>query len=304
MLEAFGVDPVAEAVYLAMLRRPDAALHELAAHLELGEDTVRSAFDELARLALLRPSWEDPMTLWPVTPELGLEVLLTRQQAELLARQHQIERGRAALAVVVAETAGGRPSNVADIEEITGIDAIRERLEKLTVGTRFEVLAFVPGGAQTEAARDSSRPLDQALLERGVTMRTVYLDSVRNDPATIDYARWLTEQGGWVRTTATLPLRMIVVDRETAVVPLNPQAPGAGAAVLHGSGAVAAMCALFDQIWAGARPLGSARPRDEQGLSGQEKALILMLAEGETDEAAPASSESPTAPSAVLSPTS
>ncbi|MFD0332056.1 LuxR C-terminal-related transcriptional regulator [Streptacidiphilus monticola] len=117
-------------------------------------------------------------------------------------------------------------------------------------------------------------------------MRTVYLDSVRNDPATRDYARWLAKLGGQVRTTGTLPLRMIVVDRETAVVPLNPESPSDGAAVLHGSGAVAAMCALFEQIWADAHPLGAVRPRDELGLSGQERALLRMLANGETDEAA------------------
>ncbi|MHA6758667.1 LuxR C-terminal-related transcriptional regulator [Streptacidiphilus sp. PAMC 29251] len=286
MLEAFGVDPVAESVYLAMLRRPDADTQDLATHLELDQEKVRVALDELARLALLRPSWENPQALIPVTPELGLEALLTRQQAELLTRQHQIERGRAALALVVAETAGLHTSNAADIEELTGIDAIRARLEKLTTETRFQVLAFVPGGAQTEASRTSSRPLDRKLLERGVDMRTVYLDSVRNDTATINYARWLTEQGGQVRTTATLPLRMIVVDQETAVVPLDPQAPRAGAAVLHGSGAVAAMCALFDQIWSGATPLGTVKPRNEQGLSDQERALLQILAQGDTDESA------------------
>lgn len=286
MLEPFGVDPVAEAVYLAMLRRPDADMDDLADHLEIDQEKVRVALDELARLALLRPSWENPEALRPVTPEFGLEALLTRQQAELLSRQHQIERGRAALAVVVAETAGLRTSNAADVEELTGIDAIRARLEKLTAETRFEVLAFVPGGAQTEASRTSSRPLDRKLLERGVDMRTVYLDSVRNDTATINYARWLTEQGGQVRTAATLPLRMIVVDRETAVVPLDPRDPRAGAAVLRGSGAVAAMCALFDQIWTGATPLGTVKPRDELGLTDQERTLLQILAQGDTDDTA------------------
>ncbi|MFD0332055.1 hypothetical protein ACFQZC_37410 [Streptacidiphilus monticola] len=31
------------------------------------------------------------------------------------------------------------------MEELTGIDEIRQRLEQLTTQTRFEVLAFVPG---------------------------------------------------------------------------------------------------------------------------------------------------------------
>ncbi|MFD0332054.1 hypothetical protein ACFQZC_37405 [Streptacidiphilus monticola] len=55
MLEAFGVDPISEAVYLAMLQRPDAAVDELTGHLGLEEPEIRKALDELARLALLRP---------------------------------------------------------------------------------------------------------------------------------------------------------------------------------------------------------------------------------------------------------
>jgi hypothetical protein len=57
MLETFGVDPSAEAVYLAMLRQPDAGTAGLAASLGWATAQVESALDELARLSLLRPSW-------------------------------------------------------------------------------------------------------------------------------------------------------------------------------------------------------------------------------------------------------
>jgi DNA-binding CsgD family transcriptional regulator/sugar-specific transcriptional regulator TrmB len=286
VLETFGVSPLAERVYLAMLQHPDVTARGLADTLDLSESAIHASFDELARMSLLRPSWGDPGTLRPVAPELGLQSLLTRQEADLLGRKQQIEQGRAALAVLVAETARGSSETQTEVEELTGIDAIRDRLEQLTSETRFEVLSFAPGGAQTAAARTSSRPLDQQLLERGVSMRTVYLDSVRNDPPTVAYATWLSEQGGQVRTVNTLPLRMIIVDRESAVVPLNPTLSDVGATVLRGSGAVAAMCALFDQIWSAATPLGVARPRDERGLSAQERGLLQLLADGDTDSIA------------------
>lgn len=285
MLESFEVPPSAEAVYLQMLQSPQAGVAELAEALAMTEEAARQALDELAALSLLRPSWEDPRTLRPVSPEIGLQTLLAHQQADLMKRQHRIDEGRAALAVVVANIASNRQGTPhADIEELIGIDAIRERLERLAAETRHEVLSFMTGGAQSAPALDAGRPLDLQLLERGVSIRTITLDSVRNDQLTFGYAQWLTDKGGQVRSVPVLPLRMTIVDREQAMIPLDPQDSRAGAALLHGAGAVAAMCALFEQTWATATPLGVAAPRDEQGLSSQEVALLRLMAQGDTDE--------------------
>jgi DNA-binding CsgD family transcriptional regulator/sugar-specific transcriptional regulator TrmB len=286
MLEAFGVGPVAEAAYLTMLRHPNAGVTELADRLGVSDQVVREALDELARLSLLRPSWEDPRQLRPVSPEIGLESLLARQEAELTRRQHQLEDGRAALAVLVADQAGRRNTNNShpNVEELVGVDAVRDKLEQLTREARLEVMTFAPGGAHSPASLEASRPLDQHLLERGVNVRTVYLDSVRNDQVTAHYAQWLTELGGQVRTVPILPLRMIVVDRQIALVPINPEISNAGAAVLRSPGAVAAMSALFEQVWSIAAPLGEARVREEGGLTAQESAVLRLLAQGETDD--------------------
>ncbi|MER5635927.1 helix-turn-helix transcriptional regulator [Kitasatospora sp. NPDC002227] len=290
VLSPFGVDGTAEAVYLAMLRHPDAGADELAAHLGLGPAAVRTAFDALARLALLRPSWEDPLTLRPVTPEVGLEALLAQQQAELLSRRHRLEQGRAALAVVVAEQAlADTPpagAGATGVVELTGSDAVRERVEQLTGRARTEVLSFVTAGSPT-AVHASSRPLEHALLARGVALRTVVLESVLSEPGAAAHGRWLTEHGARLRTAPTLPLRMVVVDRETAVVPPDPELPRTGGAtVLSGRGAVAPLCALFEQVWATATAPAGARARDERGLTGQERALLRLLADGHTDETA------------------
>jgi DNA-binding CsgD family transcriptional regulator len=285
MLEAFEVDQTAEAVYLQMLRAPEAGVADLAASLAISEDAVRAALDKLAGLSLLRPSWEDPRVLRAVSPEVGLESLLAHQQVDLMRRQHRIDEGRAALAMVVANLGGSRPGSAhPDLEELIGLDAIRERLERLTFETQREVLSFMNGGAQSAAALDAGRPLDRQLLERGVSIRTVILDSVRNDPLTFSYARWLTDLGGQVRSMPVLPVRMTIVDREQVMIPINPENSRDGAALLRSTGVVAAMCALFEQTWSAATPLGVAPPRDELGLNRQEVALLRLLAQGDTDD--------------------
>src|SRR5689334_452464 len=101
MLETFGVPPSAEAAYLAMLRRPDAGVAELAQCLGWSTAEVTSALDELAQLALLRPSLEDPDVLRPVSPAIGLEALIAKQHADLVRRRHQIEQGHAAVQTLV-----------------------------------------------------------------------------------------------------------------------------------------------------------------------------------------------------------
>jgi DNA-binding CsgD family transcriptional regulator len=285
MLEALGVSLDAEAVYIAMLAEPRIGVTQIAERLGWPVEQVRGGLDELAKLSLLRPSWEAPGALRLVSPEVGLSSLLADQEAELIERQRQIAASRAAVAAVVADYADLHPSRQhSDIEQLVGIDAVRSWIEERAHAGLTEVMTFSPGGALSEQGLAAARPLDQEAIDRGTTMRTIYLDSVRNHPPTFGYMRWLSEIGGQVRTTATLPLRMIIFDRAQALIPVNPEHSRTGAVVQRGPGMVAALCALFEQTWQSAKPVGQDRHRDDQGLTGQEQAIMTLLAEGWTDD--------------------
>ena len=73
VLEAFGVTPVAEMVYLAMLEHPADGVSALAELVGVSETVVIESQGELAMISLLKPSAEDPGVLRPVAPEIGLE---------------------------------------------------------------------------------------------------------------------------------------------------------------------------------------------------------------------------------------
>ncbi|GAA4843894.1 LuxR C-terminal-related transcriptional regulator [Kitasatospora terrestris] len=281
-----GLDPFGEAVYRTMLLHPELDAHGLAARLEASEQEIREALDRLADLALTRPTGSGDH--WrAVNPERGLATLLAHQEAEAARRQLEMERSRAAMAGLIAEYASVHaPTEQRGIEVISSLDQVRDRLIQLASDATAEVLSFAPGGPQPAQVMEASRTLDQETLERGVRMRTVYQDSVRNDPPTVQYARWLHGLGGAIRTAPTLPLRMILVDNATAIVPIDPEDPRKGAVVLHSPGVIAALRALFDQVWEQARPLGETAQRDPHGLTGQERELLRLLAEGLTDERA------------------
>lgn len=287
MFEYFGVEPSVEAVYVAMLERPDEGVPGIARHLDINEEAVHAAMDELARLALVRPSGENPDMLRAVTPSVALAPLLEQENDKLARRQRMLDEGRASLAALVARHEASRPERRdGQVEEVLGLDGSRDYLEHLTAQVRFEVWSMMPDGAQTSHNLEASRPLDQLLIDRAVEIRSLYQDSIRNDPASIGYARWIHEQGSEVRTAPVLPLRLIIADRRVAVVPLDPERTEKGITVLHSYGAVSAMVALFELTWAHAVPLGKPRQRQAEAISEQERVLLRLLAQGDTDESA------------------
>ena len=160
-----------------------------------------------------------------------------------------------------------------------------DRLEQFAGAVCQEQLSFVRKPV-TEDSQQAARPVDEAVLARGVTMRTVFVESVRRDPTTMMYARWLDGTGAEVRTSPVLPLRMVVYDRRVAVLPSDPDDSAKGAIVLRGTGIIVALVALFEQVWSTADPVCAQVRVDEDGLRPTEQELLRQLAEGATDEAA------------------
>ncbi|MEV6008394.1 LuxR C-terminal-related transcriptional regulator [Streptomyces sp. NPDC051976] len=282
----FGLDALSESVYRVLLLHSADGPAEIAERLARSPEDVLASLERLADLALVRPPGANRR--WrAVNPEAGLAALLSRQEAEASRRQAELEHSRGTMTGLIAEYArANQQSHASGVEMLTTLEDVRDRLEQLAADAVAEVLSFAPGGPQPANVMEASRALDQQSLQRGVRMRTVYLDSVRNDQATVQYARWLNELGGTVRTVPALPLRMIIADSAVAVVPLDPEAPGKGAVLLRSPGVLAALRALFEQVWETAKPLGEESQRDSSGLTDQERQLLRLLADGLTDERA------------------
>ncbi|MFE2289355.1 LuxR C-terminal-related transcriptional regulator [Streptomyces sp. NPDC059443] len=287
MLATLGLDATAEALYRTMLARPRDGVRALADQIGTSEAEIRRSLDLLSELALIRPSYEQAGELRAVPPEVGMEILMARQQAELAAQQLRIEASRAAAAQLISEFADLSPAaSGPGIEQLVGLDEIRTRITGLAHGVQNDLMTFAPGGGQRPETLEASKASDLALLDRGVRMRSLFQDSVRNSQTTVAYASWLGELGGEVRTAPDLPTRLMIFDRTTAVIPVSSDDSAAGAVVLTGQGTLTALCALFENVWSTAQTLGGApEERHEDGLSPQETTVIRLLAQGLTDEA-------------------
>jgi DNA-binding CsgD family transcriptional regulator/sugar-specific transcriptional regulator TrmB len=284
MLQLLGVEPDAEMVYRLLLEQPTWGIEDIASHLELSSSQVRDACDRLADLQLVRDETGTDDLLRPVSPEVGLVALLSRTEMEFGVRQRQLDAARAAVIELTTRFRDSRDFAPEMVGQLYGLDSVRKRLAELAEAARTECLSFFPGGSQLPDNLESSRPLDQLALERGVVLRTIYQDSFRNDPATFEYVRWLASLGGVTRTVPVLPMLMVIVDREVALVPIDPEDRRKGALELHSRGVVAALHVLFERFWDTALPWHEQDQPDSQGLTRRDRELLALLANGHTDE--------------------
>lgn len=282
MLGVLGLEPEVEAIYRLLLEQPELGVRQVAAHLGFSDEMVRSALDDLADLRLLQQGEVDGQFM-TVSPEVGLSVLLNRIELEFGSKQRQLEAARSSVEALITQY--GQQQHAPEIvQQHFGLDAVRLRLEQLAETARSECLSFFPGGAQRPDVMESSKPLDQMALERGVSLRTLYQDSFRNDPPTREYVHWLSTLGGETRTVPSLPMLMVIVDREVALVPLDPADGRQGALELRSRVAVEALHVLFTRFWDAGIPWYEQDGPDSNGLSRRERELMYLLASGHTDE--------------------
>lgn len=284
-----GLSPAAEAVYRIALAESSWATDDLVAactsRTALTALEVRTAVDELLTDEFLRPASERSRhDLRVAAPAVVLEAPLARSRDALVEQQRQLDEAVQLMRDLEELHEGAQALRVEHtVERMTGLDAVRGRLEQLAKDTEHEALAFMRS-PQTAESVAASWPLDRDALARGVNLRSIYLHSALNDPATIAYVRRLGEVGAESRTVATLPLQMLIVDRSTAVIPIDAEDAAAGALVIRSSGAVVALLALFESVWSGARVVGQPRRSDALELSDTDREILRILSSGATDE--------------------
>ncbi|MFJ4413072.1 LuxR C-terminal-related transcriptional regulator [Streptomyces sp. NPDC088925] len=283
MLEVLGLDGTTEAVYRHLLTHPERGLADTARALALDESDVRRALDRLSALALVRPA-AGPGPLHTVRPELGLQALIARREEEIAAESSRLAASKAAVERLTAELAPARDVSPG-FERVHGIEAVRDTLAAVRREARTEVLVLAPGGGPASGDPYAGPLPDESAPRRDVRTRAVCLHSVRNSPDALAHARRLSEQGGETRTVPALPVRLVIVDRRLAILPLDAERPGAGAVIQYGGGVLAALSALFESIWEQGEPLSGPRRRVDGAPDSTERAVLRFLARGLTDDA-------------------
>jgi DNA-binding CsgD family transcriptional regulator/sugar-specific transcriptional regulator TrmB len=281
MLQSLGLSDHAEAVYHELLTRPSSEAAELADRTRLTPDDVHRALAELTDLGLVHPSATGMGRVRPVPPATGLGVLLMRAEAEAAEQLRRLDTIREAIALVASDA--WRSADAVEVRRLDSFDSFSGRLEELAATATEECLSFQPSRASVSA---TNQPSFRPPLNRGVAIRSVYHDRDRHDPDTVAYVHRLLDANGEARTAMSLPMPMLIVDRRAAVFPLDPTDIGKGGIEVGHAGVLAAVQALFERVWSDSVPFGEAPTADTLSVSPVERALLRILATGQTDEAA------------------
>lgn len=285
MLDPLGLDEATLAVYNALLREPDSTPDHISALVGRPVDEVLQLMEELRKLELLVPSWTNPVVEHAVHPRVGLSGLAERRRTELNRLLGDLTMAQASAEIMAEqynELLTARTSG--DSEVLQGRANASRRIEELGMKARNTFWGLVPGHVDDIVAAPEDSP-DIPLLERGIKMRTVYLQSMTVSKQGLEFAAYMYKQGNEVRATPTLPMRLLIIDQEVAIMPLNPESQTAGA-VIHRSPAVVALAlALFDSYWSRATDLFAPEDRDDNHpLTPHEAEVLRLLAGGAKDE--------------------
>ena len=233
----------------------------------------------------------EPAALEPVLVHDARRQALAKQVAavtELAVAQQHAD----ALAEFQTAYVHGGESGAGAHTYVTGIEAINDLLDRLVSQADRELLTAQPGRRRASALKPSIA-VDLAVLDRGATIRTLYMQASVNDPEAVrEYVEALASAGAQFRVVDTpLPfLRMICVDRTWLVTEVrdpetgehDPRTHVAQALVTRDPATVAAFIHNFERDWAQARPFTLLPPTAQQNPIRQ--AVITALKTGADHE--------------------
>lgn len=217
----------------------------------------------------------------PSTVQSRVVVPLSREGADLLSESAEWAEAFAELGQTYRRATR---AEIAPITEIRGGQQIDNFLQAMISDARTELLTAQPYGRRPANALAQAENRDLRALDRGVRMRTLYQHSARQSPATREYVAELTAHGGEVRTLDEFFKRLIIVDREVAVIPGSED--HVVALALRDKSLVAYLVDIFDRSWERGRPFTAHDARSEKSIADEVRALtIRLLVEGHSDPA-------------------
>lgn len=244
---------------------------------------LRPALDLLLDIGLLVPNTAETeyLPVDPSTVQNRVVVPLSSEGAELL---HESAQWAEAFAELGQTYRRATRADIAPITEIRGLSQIDNFLQALVSDARTELLTAQPYGRRPADQLAQAENRDLRALDRGVRMRTMYQHSARQSPATREYVAEVTAHGAEVRTLDEFFKRLIIIDREVAVIPGSED--HVTALALRDKSLVDYLVDIFERSWERGRPFTAHEARNERTIADDVRAMtIRLLVEGHSDPA-------------------
>ena len=257
-----GVSPYEARVLLALLRLGSANTMHLSS---LSGVPRTSTYQVLEALSAKRLAARVPGQGPAVWAAVGREEVFKRLEAELeVAHQERLREHRVYAEEAKMMLMTGFPETpfaaMPFVHILPGPVQTKKAYEDMLEGARQELVMFTRPPYASMLGPPNPAVMD--MLERGVSAQVLYEADKweRSDAHAFRQEMEAYHQAGvQARLTDHLPVKLVVVDRRTALVGMtNPVAPEASYPthmLVEHPGYSAIQAAAFDQLWAAARPL-------------------------------------------------
>ena len=282
MLEAAGLDEAHTAVYRLLLGLPSADVEEVARQASMSVRDARGILDDLEELGLIARQASAPDRVVASPPSVALRPILLERERRLTEAHEALVH----LSDLYREGAAQRTApDVVDV--VLGPEAVLQRLGQLQASAQHQVSAFVLEDVALLAGADNTE--EDLALARGVRYRVVVETAVLDRPGFVDVVRELEPLGEEVRVLPKLPTRLFLADDSLALLPMysHGERKVSGALLVHPSGLLDLVIAMFEEAWSCAPRLFADRAEvHEQPEASVDRDLLQLLLLGLTDAAA------------------
>jgi len=289
ILGLVGIDEDSERIYRFVLREGAGSAVSVAHATNLAEDECARRLDGLRAAGLLARQAGGDGEYTPVDPRFSLRLLTDRHSDELARIRAQVpdlaaqfDRGRSGIDAAPQTRLLGDPAEIAGW------------FVRIQHQAGHEFMAF----DRPPYISAASNPLEPVVLDRGVDWRAVYsAESFESDDAWQEVSV-LAARGEQARVIADLPIKLAIADRSVALISLTLENGTSDSLVTESPPLVRVLCELFESYWERAIPIpsdrsaldsvppsGAVRSRPHRQATADERAMLVLIGAGLTDEA-------------------
>jgi sugar-specific transcriptional regulator TrmB len=280
-----GMNRAEESAYQVLLAHPGLGAAGLAGQLRIPSRKASQLLARLASMGLATHSPERTRRYFAAPPDIGFEALILKQEAALQrARRSALELKERSASRHAAENPDERL-----IEVITNPVAAGQLFFQMARTVREEMVCLARPPLLFSSAEKREDVFPRAAA-RGVRFRTVVDSSILQVDGILDVFRADARAGTELRTVPSLPLKLVMIDRRCAIMPLDLTRPDGPVLFLRSSSLLDAFYVLFEMIWTQSAPLaletvsppGASRGAARAAVIGEQ--LIPLLSAGFNDK--------------------
>ncbi|WP_433352770.1 LuxR C-terminal-related transcriptional regulator [Microtetraspora malaysiensis] len=164
--------------------------------------------------------------------------------------------------------------------------ALNNRIDGLADLAQLEVMTMHPAANWTPERLDTGDARIRRRRGRGVRERELHAQVMLSNPMLRDRLRARRDEGTKIRVAPVIPTRMLIYDRQVAVVQADPEDMERGTVLVRGRDVVRSLAALYEFCWTNASELIDVpRSANDAALTEQQRAVLRLLATGAKDDA-------------------